>query len=126
MKADTDDENINVHLVFFFLRLCVKEGAREPAGGGVQTMCAGPTDEGHCESRQINEPVESNKLIIAETSMRARGVHAPRWGVITVATGIPSTEKLISAAKTCVAADGGDDKHNLQDTMEGWTEISRL
>lgn len=112
-------------LFFFFLRLCVKEGAREPAGGGVQTMCAGPTDESHCESRQINEPVESNKLIIAEPAC-TRAVHTPRWGVITVATGIPSTEKLISAAKTCVTADGGDDKHNLQDMMEGWTEINRF
>lgn len=125
MKADTDDENINVHLVFFFFFLCVKEGAREPAGGGVQTMCAGPPDEGQCESRQINEPVESNKLITAEPAC-TRGVHTPRWGVITVATGIPSTEKLISAAKTCVIADGGDDKHNLQDTVEGRTEINRF
>lgn len=73
MKRGTDDENINVHLAFFS-RLCVKEGAREPAGG-VQTTCAGHTDEGHCEFRQINEPVESNKLITVEPVCT--------WGVCT-------------------------------------------
>lgn len=52
-----------MYILFFFSRLCVKEGAREPAGEGVQTMCAGHTDEGHRECRQINEPVESNKVI---------------------------------------------------------------
>lgn len=63
----------------------MKEGAREPAGEGVQTMCAGHTDEGHCECRQINEPVESNKLITVEPAC-TRGVCTPQGGVITVET----------------------------------------
>lgn len=73
-----------MYILFFFSRLCVKEGAREPAGEGVQIMCAGHTDEGHCECR-INEPVESNKLITMEPACM-RGVCAPQWGVITVVT----------------------------------------
>lgn len=71
-----------MYILFFFF-LCVKEGAREPAG--VQTMCAGHTDEGHCECRQINEPVESNKLITVEPAC-TRGVRTPQGGVITVET----------------------------------------
>lgn len=114
MKAATDDENINVHLVFFFSPVCEGRSERASRRRSADNVCRPyrwrslwMQNKWASEKQQAyyyGASVHAGRVRTTVGSYFCGDVNSVHW-------------KLITAAKTCLMADGEDDKHNPQDMM---------